>query len=73
MYKAGDKMKPSEQAKAAGLKDLNQVAKQTGQSAQTLINWHRNKPELFATIIAGCVALRQNVEGVNIVSEHAHG
>lgn len=50
-------MTASQQAKAAGLKSLLQVQQLTGQSAQTLINWHRDKPELFRVVIAGCVAL----------------
>lgn len=51
-------MKPSEQCKAAGLKDLAAVAKLTGCSPQTLNNWHRHKPDLFKVVIAGCVALK---------------
>lgn len=47
----------SQQAKAAGLKSLLQVQQLTKQSAQTLINWHRDKPELFRVVIAGCVSL----------------
>lgn len=50
-------MTASQQAKAAGLKSLLQVQQLTGQSAQTLINWHRDKPELFRVVIAGCAAL----------------
>ncbi len=49
-------MTPSQQAKAAGLKNLRQVQQLTGQSAQTLTNWHRDKPELFKIVIRGCVA-----------------
>ena len=40
-------MKPSEHCKAAGLKDLNELSDITGQSVQTLINWHRDNFELF--------------------------
>ena len=47
---------PSQQAKAAGLKNLLQVQKITGQSAQTLTNWHRDKPDLFKIVLLGCVA-----------------
>lgn len=50
-------MTASQQAKAAGLKSLLQVQKLTKQSAQTLINWHRDKPELFRVVIAGCVSV----------------
>ena len=48
-------MTPSQQAKAAGLKSLSQVSQITGVSLQTLNNWHRDKPELFAVVLAGCV------------------
>ena len=50
-----DALSPSQQAKAAGLKSLRQVAQTTKQSEQTLNNWHKNKSELFAVVIAGCV------------------
>lgn len=47
---------PAEQAKAAGLKSLAVVVEMTGVSYQTLTNWHKNKPELFRIVIAGCKA-----------------
>lgn len=50
-------MTASQQAKAAGLKSLLQVQQLTKQSAQTLINWHRDKPDLFRVVVAGCVSL----------------
>lgn len=58
-------MTPSKQAKAAGLKSLTQARDMLGTnknghpmvSLQTLTNWHRNKPELFRVVIAGCVAV----------------
>lgn len=49
-------MTASKQAKAAGLKSLAQVSELTGVRAQTLINWHHNKPKLYAIVLAGCVA-----------------
>ena len=49
-------MTPSQQAKEAGLKNLLQVQQLTGQSAQTLTNWHRDKPELFKIVLLGCAA-----------------
>lgn len=49
-------MTPSQVAKAAGLKSLSQVSRMTDVSLQTLTNWHRNKPKLFAVVIAGCMA-----------------
>jgi hypothetical protein len=50
------KMTPSQQAKAAGLKSLKQVTEITGVSGNTLDNWHKHKPELFKTVLAGCMA-----------------
>jgi len=50
-------MTASKQAKAAGLNSLEQVARITEQSPQTLINWYNNKPELFNVVLAGCVEL----------------
>jgi len=47
-------MKPSERAKALGLRNLTHVCEMTGQSMQTLINWEKNKPELFDVVLAGC-------------------
>jgi hypothetical protein len=29
----------------------------TGTSLQTLANWHRNKPKLFAVVLAGCKSI----------------
>lgn len=48
-------MKPSEHCKRFGL-TLARVAEISEQSEQTLINWSRNKPKLFAVVVAGCVA-----------------
>lgn len=46
-------MTPSEQAKVLGCKSLAQVAKATGQSEQTLINWFNN-PKKRIVFIACC-------------------
>jgi hypothetical protein len=46
---------PSKVAKAAGMKSLEEVSAMTGVSCQTLINWYKNKPHLFAVVVAGCV------------------
>ena len=51
-------MTASEQAKAAGLKSLAELAKISGVSVQTLINWHKDKPALFATVVAGAVVIK---------------
>ena len=52
-------MTPSQQAKAAGLSSLAVVVDMTGVSYQTLNNWHKHKPNLFATVLAGCKALHE--------------
>ena len=49
-------MTPSKQAKELGLKSLTQVSELTGQSLQTLTNWHKNKHELFIIVLIGCKA-----------------
>jgi transcriptional regulator with XRE-family HTH domain len=51
-------MTPSEQCKAAGLKSLADLAKISGVSVQTLINWHKDKPALFSTVLAGAVVIK---------------
>lgn len=51
-------MKPSEKAKAAGMKSLAELAEISGESVQTLNNWHKNKPRLFDLVLKGAVAER---------------
>lgn len=51
-------MKPSEKAKAAGLKSLAELAEISGESVQTLNNWHKNKPRLFELVLKGAIAER---------------
>lgn len=51
---------PSKIAKEYGLKSLLQVQQLTGQSAQTLINWHRDKPVLFQIVLLGCISRIKN-------------
>jgi hypothetical protein len=46
-------MTPSEQCKQAGLKSLAELVKTSGVSEQTLINWHKNKTNLFELVILG--------------------
>lgn len=48
-------MTPSEQCHRAGLKSLTRLSEVSGQSVQTLINWHRNKPKLFELVLLGAV------------------
>ena len=53
-----DNPTPSQQAKDAGLKNLTQVKDITGVGLTTLTNWHRDKPDLFKLVIAGCILLK---------------
>ena len=55
-----DRQTPSQIAKAAGLKSLLEVSELTKVSGQTLNNWALHKPDLFAVVIAGCVATLDN-------------
>jgi transcriptional regulator with XRE-family HTH domain len=48
-------MTPSETAKKHGLKSLEELARLTGESRQTLINWHRNKPLRFELMCVGVI------------------
>lgn len=58
-------MTPSQQCKQAGLKSLAKVVAMSQVSEQTLINWHKNKPQLFAVVIAGCVALKNITNSID--------
>jgi hypothetical protein len=49
-------MKPSEKAKETGLKSLAELAEISGESVQTLNNWHKNKPRRFELVLKGAAA-----------------
>lgn len=51
-------MTPSQQAKAEGLKNLKQVAEMVKKPSATLINWHRDAPELFNAVLKGCKVIQ---------------
>jgi len=51
-------MKPSEKCKLAGLKSLKELSEISGESVQTLNNWHKNKPMLFELTLKGAVVKR---------------
>ena len=48
-------MKPSEQCKSAGLKSLVELSEISGESVQTLNNWHKNEPRRFELILKGAL------------------
>lgn len=57
------KVTPSQQCKEAGLKSLAELVRISEVSEQTLINWHKNKPRLFAVLLTGAVVVKAaNVE-----------
>lgn len=47
-------MTAAKQARAKGLDSLQQVANMTGQSRETLSNWHKFKTDLFRIVLTGC-------------------
>ena len=49
-------MTASQAAKAAGFISLKQVQEISGESQQTLFNWHKKKPQRFEVILLGCAA-----------------
>ena len=53
-------MKPSEQCKQAGLKSLAELSELTGESVQTLNNWHKSKPERFEIVLIGAIAKKRS-------------
>ena len=59
-------MKPSEKAKAAGMKSLDELAEISEESVQTLNNWFKKKPRRFELILKGAVAEKfaRNLDGI---------
>ena len=51
----------SEQCKEAGLQSLAELAEMVRKPPQTLRNWHRDSPELFATVLAGAVVIKREM------------
>ena len=65
-------MKPSEQAKALGLRSLKEVTERTGVTSRTLRNWAKHKPALFQTVLKGCVAddyMRRYTQSANALRD----
>jgi hypothetical protein len=52
-------MTPSQKCKEAGLKSLAELSRITDTSVQTLINWYRDKPKLFAVVVAGAAGMKK--------------
>ena len=49
----------SKYAKQAGLKSLAEAVRMTGRSADTLTRWHKDMPDLFRVVIAGCLEIKR--------------
>jgi len=56
----GGFMKPHEKCKAHGLHSLLELTQITGVSAQTLLNWEKNKPKLFKVVLIGAKEQKSN-------------
>ena len=54
--------KPSELCKINGLDSLTELAKITGKSQRTLINWSKSQPALFYIVILGAAAYKSESE-----------
>lgn len=52
------RMKPSEKCKRAGLDGLTDLARATGESERSLINWSRSRPRRFELLILGILMER---------------
>lgn len=47
----------AQQAREAGLPGLAYITEQTGVGRSTLDLWHKQKPDLFRVVVAGCAAM----------------
>ena len=61
-------MTPSQQAKDAGLNSLSELCEITGQSAQTLSNWFKDKPSLFKTVLIGASVIKNRDQIIGILN-----
>jgi len=48
-------MTPSQQCKSAGLSGVDALVLLSGVPRQTLYDWHKSRPELFALMIDGAI------------------
>lgn len=55
-------MNASQKAKAAGLKSLDELVEISGESRQTLNNWHNKKPVKFELVLKGAIV--KKLEGI---------
>jgi hypothetical protein len=49
----------SQYAKQAGLRSLAEAVRMTNRSADTLTRWHKDMPDLFRVVIAGCIEIKR--------------
>jgi hypothetical protein len=63
-------MTPSEQCKQAGLKSLAEAVKISSVSERTLINWQKNKPQLFNVVLIGCAQIKNTTSCEKTIDTH---
>lgn len=51
-------MKAHQEVKEAGLKSLAEMERLTGEPAEKLRRWHRDRPRLFKIVLFGCLKLK---------------
>jgi hypothetical protein len=61
-------MTASQQAKAAGLKNLAEMCEITAQSPQTLNNWFNDKPQLFTILLRGCALTKHKTSIIDLLN-----
>lgn len=59
----GEPLTPSQHCKAHGF-NLADLSKASGLSRQTLINWHKSRPEVFRLLVLGVVSDCQTSKSV---------
>lgn len=62
-------MTPSDQCKHAGLAGLKELAELSGESEQSLINWHKRRPFRFALLILGVLTKKEGTGGLRVGEE----
>lgn len=52
-------MSASKKAKQLGAKSISSIARQIGRPRNLLENWYKSYPELFESVIIGCVEIKK--------------
>lgn len=62
-------MNASEVCKQSGLSGVEELARMSNISRQTLYNWSRERPEAFALMVLGASELKRNVERNRLINQ----